>query len=355
MNSDGTSESCITTITNPGMIDRLEQDISEYERFGFAFTRVTGTGTTSQSALFHRTEGIPTPTLATLWLSVSDQSLAASVGPFLRTLVRICDINPRSLRVYVSFDWAIVEATPVDIPRRIGHEIHMMIRNSMASALFLDLHVILPMTLSQRCVVESMTDGADGGCYAYPTVMIHERTDDMDSLLDSQRFVWKQTCNLLPLDCLEGIRLEEEHIYLAITTRMCTVRFTPVLFHLSNLLRTRTRGRLTSKHVEPMPPRVPPSATPTASLMYTPPLSDTWPVLLVCVEKLANLFRVVVLCHDYPGALSNLVLVTHPSLLSRFQKEAHKTMKIFHPMLMFQRVTTVLPAGYQLRGEVTVR
>jgi len=260
MNSDGTSESCITTITNPGMIDRLEQDISEYERFGFAFTRGTPTGTTSQSALFHRTEGIPTPTLATLWLSVSDQSLAASVGPFLRTLVRICDINPRSLRVYVSFDWAIhipptspssstiVEA--VDIPRRIGHEIHMMIRNSMASALFLDLHVVLPTTLSKRCVVESMTDDADGGCYAYPTVVIHERTADMDSLMDTQRFVWKQaqTCNrnIIPLDCLEGIRLEEEHVYLEITTRMCTVRFTPVLFHLSNLLRTRSRP--TSKH-----------------------------------------------------------------------------------------------------------
>uniref|UniRef100_A0A7S0C8G7 Uncharacterized protein n=1 Tax=Proboscia inermis TaxID=420281 RepID=A0A7S0C8G7_9STRA len=138
MNSDGTSESCITTITNPGMIDRLEQDISEYERFGFAFTR-GGTTSQSASALFLRTEvaSTPTPTLATLWLSVSDQSLAASVGPFLRTLVRICDINPRSLRVYVSFDWSILKPSSsiveaVALNRRIGHEIHMMIRNSMA-------------------------------------------------------------------------------------------------------------------------------------------------------------------------------------------------------------------------------
>ena len=82
-------------------------------------------------------------------------------------------------------------------------------------------------------------------------------------------------------------------------------------------MRTRTRGGPTSKDV-PLRDTITSPSIPSS-------LSNTWPVLLVCVEKLANLFRVLVLCHDYPGALSNLVLVTHPSLLSRFQKESNKT------------------------------
>jgi len=48
------------------------------------------------------------------------------------------------------------------------------------------------------------------------------------------------------------------------------------------------------------------------------------PSLFVCVESISNLYRVLMLCNDYNGALDNLFIVTHPTKVSLFEKEAQE-------------------------------
>ncbi len=118
MGNDSTSGGITTKLTNPGIIDRLEQDIQDYlHEFGFRIIRECNDNDVDQTPqiMDHAVLFIPTlpysysnvrdecttaasisntnhsisGPVGTLHLHIQNESLLPTIGPLLRTLLRL--------------------------------------------------------------------------------------------------------------------------------------------------------------------------------------------------------------------------------------------------------------------------
>jgi hypothetical protein len=299
-----------TRISNPGIVDRLEKDISSFKAYGFSFERESDVSGLLKSQGNYKSISIAT----SLHIQVKDVTLVASTGPFLRTLVRLCvdPINPRSLQAVI----VIGSGSKKNDGRSLAHSIHMLLRNSMGAALFLNLHVVLPTESNRESVLEWMRLN-DEGCYEYPSVTIHDLSESITGF--EKRIPFEINLGLIqefknapptakkPLTqtCLSQYDSEAHYIALNVTTRMCTVRLTPVIYLLSQKLLI---GSIS-----------------TASLASETG-SNHDSLLLICLEKISNLYRVLMLCRDYGGVefigRQLVVVCKEPSAVKRFDREA---------------------------------
>jgi hypothetical protein len=371
-----------THIMNPGIGERLEKDISCYESYGFTFHRdttcssnINGDSSSEQNnnnyhGIFHSIDDPIIPS-AILYIQVSTVSLIASIGPFVRTLVRLSvhPINPRSLQAIVVIGDVDEKKkknnksnnNDDDASRSIAHAIHMLIRNSMGAALFLNLHVMLPTGTSREKVLEKMKQN-DDGCYEYPSVVIHEHENDLNSsiirsngsennniminskqpfiidlgLVQESDGVPPSIDKPLSHDCLRRFDPVRYFLSLQVTTRMCTIRLTPLIYHLSQRLLL-----LGKNHDETM--TAPPASSSSSSSSEEEEEEGTpiilskseqekhhqhqhQPMILVCMEKISNLYRVLMLVRDYGGIETigrQLVVVCKlDSTVERFRLEA---------------------------------
>lgn len=357
-----------TIIANPGIAERIEQDIGCFCHYGFAFRRdESGNGIlVSPLVLPHSSP------FARLQITVSDVSLVASIGPFLRTLVRLCvhPIHPQSLLATVVIKESIgssgssssrrripvrKEVTraegDVSAARSVAHAIHMLIRNSMGAALFLCLKVVLPggndadgKTVARRDEVLEYMQQNDDGCYEYPSVELcdHDEyipvqptngTSDKDSgrqpfpidlgLVEEFKGAPPSITNPLHQNCLAGYDPRCHFIDLAVSTRMCTVRLTPLLYDLSQrLLLSLAEGNSGISNLD------------QCRLCNIVKRST---MLMICLEKVSNLYRVLMLVRDYSKDLfrecEDDALAEQPQLIiicksddgaRRFDAEAQK-------------------------------
>ncbi|KAL3936240.1 MAG: hypothetical protein SGBAC_008398 [Bacillariaceae sp.] len=314
-----------TIIVNPGISARLELDIGGFGRYGFVFRRDDRNGNgVLVSPLVQPTAS----SFASLQITVSDVSLVASIGPFLRTLVRLCvhPIRPQSLLATVVIKECIGSSgssgsrkrTPVrkeatsgegdgsaSAARSVAHAIHMLIRNSMGAALFLRLKVVLPGrhgidggTVLRKEEVMSYMQQNDDGCYMYPSVEICESTDEnikripfsIDlGLVEEFEGAPPSVTKPLKRNCLVGYDQSRHVLDLSVSTRMCTVRLTPLLYDLSQRL-------LISLFEDNTDPSVVDKDHPDSDVKRSA-------ILMICLEKISNLYRVLMLVRDYCGNL----------------------------------------------------
>jgi len=307
-----------TKITNPGISDRLEKDVIGFEQYGFSFDASTNTfrspSPPSAQTLDSEDEDVlgAKQKEAHLWVFLPTPALVASVGPFLRTLVRMSDgVDPRELRVVVSFCWSEGgsndawnendcddgDASAAAAATRVAHHVHMIVRNSMSAALFLtSLSILLPTKVSVGRVRDAMRKNEDVN---YPSIALIERIDGKCYMHDKQK---PETVNAKegrpspPVSIGNYISFGDKgkvSARILVQTRMCTVRLTPVLYHLARALRKECS-------VETLD-----DANTGAQLKVQ---LTSLPLILACVDKVANLFRILMLVRDY-RAQHRLVLV----------------------------------------------
>lgn len=307
-----------TKITNPGISDRLEKDVTGFEQYGFSFDASTNTfrspSPPSAQTLDSEDEDVldAKQKEAHLWVALPAPALVASVGPFLRTLVRMSDgVDPQKLRVVVSFCWseggsndACDEddgdgdgASAAAAATRVAHHVHMIVRNSMSAALFLtSLSILLPTKVSVGRVRDAMRKNEDVN---YPSIELIERIDGKCYLHDKQKpgaANTKEGRPSPPVFISNYISFGDKgkvSARILVQTRMCTVRLTPVLYHLTRALRQECS-------VETL------DDVNTVSQLKGQ--STSFPLILACVDKVANLFRILMLVRDY-RAQHRLVLV----------------------------------------------
>ncbi len=342
MDSDK-SGSIATTLTNPGIIDRLEQDIQDYlHEFGFRIQReerninhhqATGAGD-DRAVLYiptlpsHTTtsnnsnNGDQAAPIGTLHLHIRDESLLPTVGPLLRTLLRLAvSIPPQQLRAILYCDFILdplhklskmstlqqkqqLEQQEEIASRKMVNAIHMLVRNSMGSALCLDMVVMLPCYWRRKVRGEFnnhiINNNNNNSMYEKESVPISTLT--VKQVMENN----PDAANYPSIHLMQHQRLDNEvlnsdtvssSIELDVSTRMCTVRHQPILFRWVHQICCSGRSTQT------------PSST-------TPSLSDIdqhMPLIIACIEKPGNLHRVLMLCHDYMScttqALSNLIVV----------------------------------------------
>lgn len=341
-----------TVIRNPGIGNRLSKDICCFEEYGFSLEKKADGDDNNDShddVIFHSPDN-PVSPIVSLRIQVStNTALISSIGPYLRTLVRLCvDINPRSLQAIV-----VIENNKTINIRSIAHAIHMLIRNSMGAALFLSLHIVLPQGVSLEEVQKEMKQN-DDGCYEYPTVIIHESTHGSSNnrgisssinnnsanyfcindiigstkelyMIDLELIVEKSNVpsigNPLSQTCLEVFDPKRQYLSFNVKTRMCTIRFTPLLYHLSQLLMIRnhnTRRPSLSNEFR--------SSSPS---LKAEQYEHHHPMIFICLEKLSNLYRVLMLVWDYSKDTKTIghqfvVVCKSSDITERFQVAAAK-------------------------------
>ena len=293
-NSNSNNTSTTTILANPGIIDRLEQDIADYlSPFGFHLERQqqdqddderSGNCSKCKAVLtiprlpysytkFRFNDGASTTTtetgvpipIGTLHLHIHQESLLSTVGPLLRTFLRLSPshISPRRLRAIIHCDHFILDALQKLhkmnskqrchqlnrqeelSARKMAHHIHMLVRNSMGSALCLELVVVLPCYWRRKVIMQKDVDNGDknatddtelskvpisvetvqlamqnnpDACY-YPSVQLVKATTNNEE--EQQP---KNTSNS---------NSDDNHpasIHLNVDTRMCTVRHQPLIF-----------------------------------------------------------------------------------------------------------------------------
>jgi len=219
----------------------------------------------------------------------------------------------------------------------------------MGAALFLNLHVVLPPgTTCRREQVLARTqqqqNNNDGGFSEYPSVMVHYYEDYLEDschkCMSNERtrlpfhidlgLVAQEPNSVIPprienplsYDCLQNFHPAQHYISLNVSTRMCTVRLTPLLYHLSQRL---LEGDIPRTITRTQPPNTSSIVSPKQQQQHQPQHS---PLIMVCLEKIANLYRVIMLLRDYGGLSStlvqrNLVVVCKSkSVAQRFHSEA---------------------------------
>ena len=344
MNSDK-SGSIATTLTNPGIIDRLEQDIQDYlHEFGFSIQREQRNSNHKPSAGDNDRAVLYIPTLpslitsnnqaapiGTLHLHIKDESLVPTIGPLLRTLLRLAvSIPPQQLRAILHCDFILdplhklskmstlqqrqqLEQQEEIASRRMVNAIHMLVRNSMGSALCLDVFVMLPcywrrkggdnmyekisVPMSTVTVKQAMENNPDAANYPSIHLVQHQRMDN---------------------EVLNGSDTAPSSIELDVSTRMCTVRHQPILFRWVNQICCSDLTQYI------LPTKTSSSSSPSSIFN-----DQHMPLIIACIEKPGNLHRVLMLCHDYlrctTEAISNLIVVMpnneerNGSLKQRFQ------------------------------------
>mmetsp|Transcript_4881 Transcript_4881/g.8330 ORF Transcript_4881/g.8330 Transcript_4881/m.8330 type:complete len:507 (-) Transcript_4881:744-2264(-) len=348
-NNDGEG-GIATRMTNPGIIDRLEQDIQDYlHEFGFRIERECNddndvdyqtplkdtaviyiptlpysysVNTTDEGTptIITNTQSISGP-VGTLHLHIQNESLLPTIGPLLRTLLRLAvHIPPQSLRAILYCDFVLdplhklskmsalqqrehLEQQEEIAARKMVNAVHMLVRNSMGSALCLDVAIVLPcywrrrksdggadvdegrksLPISKLAVEQAM----EGNCDAcYPSIHLEERVDN----------------EIVFSSCDNGIDSGSypSSIRLTVSTRMCTVRHQPLLF--------RWVSQIGSDH------SVDATETVHSILPLQTRLDDhKVPLIVACIEKPGNLHRILMLCYQYrprfTSVLSNLIVV----------------------------------------------
>jgi tRNA(Leu) C34 or U34 (ribose-2'-O)-methylase TrmL len=272
---DDNTSSIEIQLTNPGIISRLDQDIADYlSPFGYRLKTQTSKNVDG-TALF-TIPGLPAiKPVKTVHIYCHAEDFISSIGPLIRTYLRLSDgnLHPKKLRAVVDCKFVITckYATKCingeeAAAKRMAHHIHMIIRNSMGSALCLDFVVVLPFyssenkrSLSVHAVRIAMNSNIDTN---YPCVTLRERS--LDEVFDC--------------DCIDGT------LYLHVRSRMCTVRHQPKLFCW-----------LSSSSLE---------ACIESGMKRGAIVSG--PIVIACIEKVANLHRILMLCYDYDkSALEN--------------------------------------------------
>jgi len=297
-----------TTLTNPGIIDRLEQDITDYlSPFGFSIERQEIDETVSLDANNKcnnnsRSRAVLTsPSLPddgpiyTLHLHIHNESLISTIGPLLRTYLRLSSpsISPIKLRSILHCNFTldpIPKYTKMNTTqqnqvlkqqeelsaKKIIQYIHMIIRNSMGSALCIDLMFILPCYWNRR--VDSTTDESSRSRVSISTESVRiAMQNNPDACYPSVQLVEQSSENNMDRD-------NDTCLHLDVKTRMCTVRHQPLLFRwLSTLDGSITNDqRDTLNEIQPQPHD-----------------RETTPLIVACIEKVANLHRILMLLHDY--------------------------------------------------------
>lgn len=388
--SDYTAETERVELTNPGIIERIDQDIQDYlsvhgfrlekngrsgkstisgekkglderspdvatlfiPRLPYAYddsehhmqcqmktlTREERNKVDSSSAREEATNDSP---LGTLILHVQEESVLHTVGPLLRTYLRLSShsINPRRLRAVVDCQFVLkiqqkqqqrnanrlVQSAESTEASRMAHHIHMIIRNSMGSALCVELVIILPLyrdeidfhviddgkingpecssksstlfPISKKAVQIAMENNPNA---CYPSVQLVERTDgiynnNITSVIDSGNTngYWENVTETYGLSST---------LHLNVSTRMCTVRHQPLLFNWVTSLSANIclnpfcdKG-VEDKHFE----RSDSSSSAMSDIIQDDEIENrVEPLIVACIEKVANLHRILMLCHDY--------------------------------------------------------
>ena len=311
MTEEATSAPLIETkITNPGIADRLEKDVSGFEQYGFSFDATTkifrapprpSQSSSTKSCSNHRNH-------QHLWVTIPKPALVASVGPFLRTLVRMSDgIDPRILQVVVSFCWSEDgdDGITASAAARIAHHVHMIVRNSMSAALFLtSLSILLPQNMPASQVRDAMRENEDVN---YPTIALLERKVEDNNydekLLDGNHLADAKEGRPSPPVCIDNyISFDgsgDVSARVLVQTRMCTVRLAPILYHLARALRKEPVAQVQDK-------------------------STPMPLILACVDKVANLFRIIMLVRHYKAQHKVIIVVRDERIQTRLTAEMTK-------------------------------
>ena len=351
-----------TVLTNPGIIDRLELDVNDYlHDWGFRIERLS-----HANAVFHTPcpldNHVP-PSLGTIHLRVSEEKLLPTVGPLLRTCVRLShpDMSPMRLRAIVDCDFIIFDDEEVvvvskgaksrsrlrrevrtvdaddknddikdrievetedkynenqsgDLSRsrtataasRMAHHTHMLVRNSMGSALCLDLIVILPRYRVRIRIDKTKMD------WQHQEEEKKDETKIMSLFSRSVELAMQRN----PDTCYPSIRMVDCHragienfdktdattLNLEVRTRMCTVQHSPLVFRW-----------LHSLSLSPIDLRSS-SASDGVIHISEPILFRASPIVVACIEKVANLHRVLMLCHNCDVILLSNIVVVLPNV-----------------------------------------
>ncbi len=344
----------------------------------FALAASTTTNTTD------RTRIASSPLLR---VRVLDPDIVPTIGPMLRTYVRLSDVrsSPIRLRAIVDCDYDVVVAPtssssyvisayhdgrsgwdgvndggarrgggrasskhgrgdvvgheePYDdddaaaaASRRVAHQVHMLVRNSMGSALCMDLAIILPRYRCENDVKTTTAKTATTTSTTGTTTMEGKEKpcdggwggaeDDSMTFPLTSRSVMDAMANN-PDACYPSVRLLERGIDCyprggganddatimdaIVRTRMCTVRHTPALFRWLHSLSwpvDDVHYSVDDENVEDDDGMKHPSydgiATSTDEAQST--RHAVVPIVVACIEKVANLHRVMMLCHDRCG------------------------------------------------------
>lgn len=283
MNCNGDGGSTTIQLTNPGIILRLDQDIADYlSPFGYELTYPSeDDGTDVNTAVLT----IPVlrdaePPIKTLHIHIHDEDLVPTIGPLIRTYLRLSDakLHPKRLRAIVDC-WFTVQCkdTAVDnaedaAAKRMAHHIHMLIRNSMGSALCLDLVVVLPFyfreTETAHLTIPAIRTAMDNNAdTCYTNVTLRTR-DSEEGSSDFSEF-----------------KSHTSTFHVHVNTRMCTVRHQPKLFRW-----LASPSSFDKSH----------SYNQTNEIKKAK--SQT---VIACIEKVANLHRILMLCYDYDNDVLN--------------------------------------------------
>ena len=312
-----------TKITNPGIADRLEKDVAGFEQYGFSFDATTKVFRAPPPQASSRSSQSSPASCSNnhqhLWVTIPKPALVASVGPFLRTLVRISDgVDPQTLRVVVSFCWSEDgdgDGGIASAAARIAHHVHMIVRNSMSAALFLtSLSILLPENMPVCQVRDAMRENEDVN---YPTIaLLERRTEDNNcdkKLLDGNHLADAKEGLPSPPVCIDDyISFDgsgDVSARVLVQTRMCTVRLTPILYYLARALRNECQvtPRYENKPVVQMQDQ-----------------STPLPLILACVDKVANLFRIIMLARDYKAQHKLVIVVRDERIQTRLTAEMTK-------------------------------
>ena len=276
-------------LTNPGIISRLDQDIADYlSPFGYRLASFSNDNSNARTAVLSVPLLPETEPIKTLYIYNHDENLIPTIGPLIRTYLRLSDANlhPKSLRVIVDCMFIIKRKNRPNshvediAAKRMAHHIHMLIRNSMGSALCIEVVMVLPhyemnatesMHLSVQAVQNAMHENIDA---CYTCISLKER--DSDELV--------------------SVRSDNNTLYLHVNTRMCTVRHQPKLFRWLH-------GDL-EQYIE------------TNALIKPIDSMSQTPIVITCIEKVANLHRILMLCYDYDkSTLESYCMNENPCLL----------------------------------------
>ncbi|KAL3758136.1 hypothetical protein ACHAWU_004217 [Discostella pseudostelligera] len=341
---DGEGDFVTTTLTNPGIIDRLEQDITDYlSIFGFSLRRqveldesscrighvrcnavlviprlligdncvATNNDTiTASSTAVSSSIPVAEP-IATLHLHINDASLLATVGPLLRTFLRLSPshIHPLLLRAVIHCQFTLDALEKINkmsaeqkvdqlnrqeelSARRMAHHVHMLVRNSMGSALCLQLVVVLPWYWRRQSTQEEDNATIRGVNSPYIRTNVPISVNSVMSAMKENPDACYPTVQLVEQCKQNGTDTTDDHsihdecstatLYLHVRTRMCTVRHQPLLFRWISSWTTPTINHQCQGAMHPESHRV-----------------DRFPLIVTCIEKVGNLHRILMLVHDH--------------------------------------------------------
>ena len=304
----GDEDVSMTVLTNPGIVSRLREDVPTYS--GFQFIESDGGAVLVKHLLSKKDEMV-------LRISIRDEDLLVTIGPFIRALVRLnTKIDPRRIRAVVDCD-ITCEKTMSDeqVLRLRRNIIHRIVRNSMGSALLINLVVLVPKWMWSRG-----RDIADESILrqekrdTYPNVsMTCRETYHFKTRAFQPKTILSKTCRyggiMIPTNTLNSFDPKHMHLKIDIKTRTTTFQMTPVLFQLQRMC-FDSASILTS-------------TIPT--MMRNSERSSKH---IVCVEKEPNLHRVVNLFNVY-DRLDDLILCTHEKFTSRYREVVSSDIKFY--------------------------